>query len=89
MRRLVVLLLTLGGIGCGNEPPARTWTPAECLADRACPLPLVSAHRGNCGAGEPENTLAAYLACEARGVRPSCEPAPGMQDCPPGHDRHH
>jgi hypothetical protein len=68
MRRLVVLLLTLGGVGCGNEPPTRSWTPAECLADPACPVPLVSAHRGNCGAGEPENTIAAYLACEERGV---------------------
>jgi glycerophosphoryl diester phosphodiesterase len=67
MRSLLALLVTLGGIGCGGGA-ARTWTPAECLADRACPVPLVSAHRGNCGAGEPENTIAAYVACEARGV---------------------
>ncbi len=51
--------------GCGaQEAPL---TPARCLAEPGCPLPLVSAHRGLCG-GEPENTLAAYQACEALGV---------------------
>jgi hypothetical protein len=67
MGRLVVLLVAATLQGCGGSP-ARTFTPAECLADPACPVPLVSAHRGNCGAGEPENTIAAYLSCEARGV---------------------
>lgn len=41
--------------------------PLECLADPTCPWPLISAHRGMCG-DEPENTLAGFLDCAARGV---------------------
>ncbi len=53
--------------GCGSSGGPKVYTTFECLADPACPHPLVSAHRGSCG-NEPENTLAAYLDCEAKGV---------------------
>ncbi|MBN2498316.1 MAG: glycerophosphodiester phosphodiesterase family protein [Deltaproteobacteria bacterium] len=52
----------------GGAPDAGTpITPADCLSDRGCTIPLVSAHRGLCAA-EPENTLAAFASCEAAGV---------------------
>ncbi len=54
---------TDGGIDAGGPD----WTPASCLADPKCPLPMVSAHRGLCGA-EPENTIAGVLECEALGL---------------------
>ncbi len=38
-------------------------TPAECVADPACPFPLLNAHRGLCG-DEPENTYAAFTECQ-------------------------
>jgi glycerophosphoryl diester phosphodiesterase len=41
--------------------------PTECLVDPDCEVVFVSSHRGNCG-DEPENTLAAYLDCEQKGV---------------------
>ncbi|MBW1872992.1 MAG: glycerophosphodiester phosphodiesterase family protein [Deltaproteobacteria bacterium] len=41
--------------------------PTECLADPDCDVVFVSAHRGLCGS-EPENTLAAFLECEQKGV---------------------
>lgn len=47
----------------GETLPPVPVTPAECVADPACPFPILNAHRGKCG-GEPENTLAAFLECE-------------------------
>ena len=46
---------------------APAWTAASCVADPACPLPLLNAHRGLCG-DEPENTLAAFAECEQLAV---------------------
>lgn len=64
----MVLLVCWVVIGCGGSGSGpKIYTPAECLADPACPHPLLSAHRGLCGE-EPENTLAAYLDCQAKGV---------------------
>ena len=48
-----------------ERPPAIT--PWECLNDRACTIPLISAHRGLCGTA-PENTIAAFLECQNAGV---------------------
>jgi len=48
-----------------QAPPSTT--PPECLADRGCTIPLISAHRGLCGTA-PENTIAAFLECQAAGV---------------------
>ncbi len=55
------------GTDAGADAGLPAWTPISCLADPACPWPMVSAHRGLCGS-EPENTLAAVLECEAQGV---------------------
>ncbi|NMB77087.1 MAG: glycerophosphodiester phosphodiesterase family protein [Myxococcales bacterium] len=52
---------------CGGGGGGGGFDPVSCLADAACPYALVSAHRGMCG-DEPENTLAAYLGCQALGV---------------------
>ncbi len=41
--------------------------PTECLANPDCDHVFVCAHRGLCG-HEPENTLAAFLDCEQKGV---------------------
>lgn len=57
----------LAAAGCGDGGGGRGFDPVSCLADASCPYPLVSAHRGMCG-DEPENTLAAYLQCQALGV---------------------
>lgn len=40
---------------------------AACLSDPDCGVPFACAHRG-IGGGGPENTLAAFLGCEAQGV---------------------
>lgn len=71
-RSLAALLLTATLLlACAQDPAppdgGPSYTPVECLADPACPLPLVAAHRGLC-ADEPENTLAGFLACAAAGV---------------------
>ncbi len=55
------------GIDAGLDAGGPDWTPASCLADPDCPLPMVSAHRGLCGS-EPENTIAGVLECEAAGL---------------------
>lgn len=64
----LVLLLACGP--AAPPGPTRTVvTPEACLQDPACTWPMYSAHRGKCGlVQEPENTLAAYLACADAGV---------------------
>lgn len=48
--------------------PPRT-TGAECLHDASCTFAMFAAHRGKCGhVQEPENSLAAYLACAEIGA---------------------
>jgi glycerophosphoryl diester phosphodiesterase len=57
----------LSAAGCASGDNGGGFDPVSCLADPACPYALVSSHRGLCR-DEPENTLAAYLQCQALGV---------------------
>lgn len=71
MRLLLAPALFLVACGPASTPgPTRVEvSPETCLNDPACTWPMYSAHRGKCGlVQEPENTLAAYLACADAGV---------------------
>lgn len=67
MKPFLPILLCLLFIGCSGKSGRFTTTPSKCLADTACSVPIICAHRGICS-DEPENTLAAFLSCEASGV---------------------
>ena len=56
-----------GGSGGGTDGGDHGYSPKACLVDPECPSVLLSAHRGLCG-DEPENTIAAVLACQRAGV---------------------
>lgn len=74
LRKAICLCLLVAGCGGGSggkdggpDAGPDPVSPAECLADPDCQRPILSAHRGLCGS-EPENTIAAFLACAAAGV---------------------
>jgi hypothetical protein len=63
------LLLLCAGCAPATPPPPVPVTGEACLHDAQCGFALFAAHRGKCGdVQEPENSLAAYLACESAGV---------------------
>lgn len=67
--RLLTSIWLIGLLACAPAVTDVVVTPTQCLHDAACPFLLFAAHRGLCGDDtEPENSLAAYLACADAGA---------------------